>query len=369
MSNELYHYGTPKHSGRYPWGSGENPFHHGGSAPGWFKRKKKNDEDKSATKSDDSIKKNNKKLLDESISRIEDGLPTDKKVKNVKVKRVEDEDWRKGTEWEEKNDANDSNGEIRIQRNLSKRPDYIINEEGHSITPPRVKRSDEDWRKGTELDPDSKPQESDKKVENVKVKRAEDEDWRKGTEWEEKPELLALPAPKDQDTNFTYKPTEPKGKWESSSKQKAPNQSANKNNKSESKSSDKDNSNNNDEDAEKAKAKEKQAKLDKISGYRDLTSNAKSGIDSLGKIAQRVETNQALNARNQRFAEAGRMDDKSLDDAIKRMEKEQRFVNLTGNYVNKGRTSVSDVLATTGDVLATAGAVLGVAYTIKKLMD
>ena len=25
-SNELYHYGTPRHSGRYPWGSGENPY-------------------------------------------------------------------------------------------------------------------------------------------------------------------------------------------------------------------------------------------------------------------------------------------------------------------------------------------------------
>ncbi len=26
MSNELYHYGTPRHSGRYPWGSGDNPY-------------------------------------------------------------------------------------------------------------------------------------------------------------------------------------------------------------------------------------------------------------------------------------------------------------------------------------------------------
>lgn len=26
MSNELKHYGTPRHSGRYPWGSGENPY-------------------------------------------------------------------------------------------------------------------------------------------------------------------------------------------------------------------------------------------------------------------------------------------------------------------------------------------------------
>ena len=25
-ANELYHYGTPRHSGRYPWGSGENPY-------------------------------------------------------------------------------------------------------------------------------------------------------------------------------------------------------------------------------------------------------------------------------------------------------------------------------------------------------
>lgn len=26
MDYELYHYGTPRHSGRYPWGSGENPY-------------------------------------------------------------------------------------------------------------------------------------------------------------------------------------------------------------------------------------------------------------------------------------------------------------------------------------------------------
>lgn len=28
MSNELYHYGTKRHSGRYPYGSGENPYQH-----------------------------------------------------------------------------------------------------------------------------------------------------------------------------------------------------------------------------------------------------------------------------------------------------------------------------------------------------
>lgn len=29
----LAHYGTPRHSGRYSWGSGENPYHHGQSVP------------------------------------------------------------------------------------------------------------------------------------------------------------------------------------------------------------------------------------------------------------------------------------------------------------------------------------------------
>lgn len=32
MDNELLHYGTPRHSGRYPWGSGENPYQH----ESWF---------------------------------------------------------------------------------------------------------------------------------------------------------------------------------------------------------------------------------------------------------------------------------------------------------------------------------------------
>lgn len=31
---ELEHFGIPKRSGRYPWGSGDNPYHHGASAPG-----------------------------------------------------------------------------------------------------------------------------------------------------------------------------------------------------------------------------------------------------------------------------------------------------------------------------------------------
>lgn len=29
-SAELCHYGTKRHSGRYPWGSGETPYQHSG---------------------------------------------------------------------------------------------------------------------------------------------------------------------------------------------------------------------------------------------------------------------------------------------------------------------------------------------------
>lgn len=42
MNNELYHYGVPKRSGRYPWGSGKNPFHHGASKPKGASNFKKN---------------------------------------------------------------------------------------------------------------------------------------------------------------------------------------------------------------------------------------------------------------------------------------------------------------------------------------
>lgn len=35
--NELEHIGVARKSGRYPWGSGENPYHHGASAPGGFR--------------------------------------------------------------------------------------------------------------------------------------------------------------------------------------------------------------------------------------------------------------------------------------------------------------------------------------------
>lgn len=36
----IEHYGIPRKSGRYPWGSGENPYHHGASSPFGRRRSK-----------------------------------------------------------------------------------------------------------------------------------------------------------------------------------------------------------------------------------------------------------------------------------------------------------------------------------------
>ena len=40
-NQELYHYGIPRRSGRYKWGSGKNPYHHGSDGTGGKANKKK----------------------------------------------------------------------------------------------------------------------------------------------------------------------------------------------------------------------------------------------------------------------------------------------------------------------------------------
>ena len=57
--NELYHYGTPRHSGRYPWGSGERPYQGDGiirsSRLRSYEKKKEGAELKKVSKSITSI--------------------------------------------------------------------------------------------------------------------------------------------------------------------------------------------------------------------------------------------------------------------------------------------------------------------------
>lgn len=65
-NDELYHYGMPRRSGRYKWGSGKNPFHHG---------------------SDGGRKKHNVKSLNPSVMMA--------RRRNMKVDKSFDE-WKKG---------------------------------------------------------------------------------------------------------------------------------------------------------------------------------------------------------------------------------------------------------------------------------
>ena len=72
-NSELYHYGVPRRSGRYKWGSGKNPFHHGADAA--FRKAKA---DYKANKK--AINKEHRK----SLRNVKDYRKVDSMVKNYK---------------------------------------------------------------------------------------------------------------------------------------------------------------------------------------------------------------------------------------------------------------------------------------------
>ena len=67
---ELFHYGTPMHSGRYPWGSGENPYHHGASSPFGKKKEPKNKLVEKAKKGKKFSRKEGMKLYESLANEI-----------------------------------------------------------------------------------------------------------------------------------------------------------------------------------------------------------------------------------------------------------------------------------------------------------
>ena len=72
-NSELYHYGVPRRSGRYKWGSGKNPYHHGADAA--FRKAKA---DYKANKK--AINKEHRK----SLRNVKDYRKVDSMVKNYK---------------------------------------------------------------------------------------------------------------------------------------------------------------------------------------------------------------------------------------------------------------------------------------------
>lgn len=59
---ELQHYGLPRRSGRYKWGSGEDPYHHGADGPKQAKMRGRSLSAKIARKADSQVNKMAKKL-------------------------------------------------------------------------------------------------------------------------------------------------------------------------------------------------------------------------------------------------------------------------------------------------------------------
>ena len=74
-NDELYHYGVPRRSGRYKWGSGKNPFHHGSDLKSTRLGKKIAKNEYAIAKRTSKIRKLDKK--------INNGLSDKKLVKTV----------------------------------------------------------------------------------------------------------------------------------------------------------------------------------------------------------------------------------------------------------------------------------------------
>ena len=107
-NTELYHYGMPRRSGRYKWGSGENPYHHGTAVP----RDKIKKYDKLQKKLDKNQKKQdrlNSKLIRTDVTKgrveklefkekkiIAKMNKLDKKLEKIYMDNIDPADLKKG---------------------------------------------------------------------------------------------------------------------------------------------------------------------------------------------------------------------------------------------------------------------------------
>ena len=101
MQNEIYfgydllpessleHIGIPRRSGRFPWGSGEDPYHHGADAPGGKRLKSRNEKaalkkaHKAAVKEARVKAKNSGALSDEELDRRINRLTKEKRLREL----------------------------------------------------------------------------------------------------------------------------------------------------------------------------------------------------------------------------------------------------------------------------------------------
>lgn len=77
----LEHIGMPRRSGRYPWGSGENPYHHGQSSPGG-RRKARSENSKAKSDRRDAMQ-NRRTISDQELSKRIARLEQEKRLKEL----------------------------------------------------------------------------------------------------------------------------------------------------------------------------------------------------------------------------------------------------------------------------------------------
>jgi len=88
-SASLEHFGIPRRSGRYPWGSGENPYHHGASAPGGKRSSAQREQvelkkkHKAAVKEARRAARNSGALTDEELDRKINRLSKEKRLREL----------------------------------------------------------------------------------------------------------------------------------------------------------------------------------------------------------------------------------------------------------------------------------------------
>lgn len=108
ISNDgLEHIGMPKRSGRYPWGSGEDPYHHGADAPGGKKKRfSLGDSLKKAAKNYAEADKKAQSDYDSRISKIKERARQKKLAKEEKKQAMKAEEERLAKEkYEEEKKA------------------------------------------------------------------------------------------------------------------------------------------------------------------------------------------------------------------------------------------------------------------------
>lgn len=94
-SSYLVHYGIPKKSGRYPWGSGKRPFQGDGDSGKWFEPTVKSGKDKPNISPAEKVIKETRNAVDSAQDIVDVAGRNRSKGSSEKARSMSDEELRK----------------------------------------------------------------------------------------------------------------------------------------------------------------------------------------------------------------------------------------------------------------------------------